>query len=193
MELRERILEAAAQLYSETGFRGATTRRIAERAGVNEITLFRHFGSKTRLLHEAIQCAGLFSHQCVLPEIPSDVRAELSQWAHQSFRALRDRSSLIRTAMGEAEERPDILPPDRSPTVCAGREIYGYLARLQEAGRIPPVVDVRAAATMLLGTLFADAISRDVIPQLYPTSPEAAVDQYLDLFIRAIGVEEKTA
>ena len=47
MELRDRILEAAALVYAETGFRGATTRRIAERAGVNEITLFRHFGSKT--------------------------------------------------------------------------------------------------------------------------------------------------
>ena len=193
MELRDRILEAAAQLYSETGFRGATTRRIAERAGVNEITLFRHFGSKTRLLHEAIQCAGLASDLCCFPEIPGDIRAELADWAHRSHRELRDRSSLIRTAMGEAEEHPDIMPPDRSPISCAGRELTGYLVRLQTANRISNAINVRAAATMFLGTLFADAITRDVIPQIYTSAPEQSIEQYVDLFIRAIGVEEKSA
>ena len=47
MDAREKILLAATALYAETGFRGATTRQIAELAGVNEVTLFRQFGSKT--------------------------------------------------------------------------------------------------------------------------------------------------
>jgi len=50
MESRERILAAAARVYAEHGFRGATTRRIAEEAGVNEITIFRQFGSKAALI-----------------------------------------------------------------------------------------------------------------------------------------------
>ncbi len=189
MEPRDRILEAAAQVYSETGFRGATTRRIAERAGVNEITLFRHFGSKTRLLHEAIQCAST-THLCALPTCSADPRTDLREWALANHRAMFDRRSLIRTAMGEMEERPDIFPMDRSQTVCAGLELKGYLERLQHEGRIAPDIDLRAATTMFMGTLFADAISRDILPSMYPDSPEASVNQYLDLFARALALQE---
>ncbi len=49
-DTRQRILQAARQLFSEVGYALATTRLIAEAAGVNEVTLFRHFGSKKALL-----------------------------------------------------------------------------------------------------------------------------------------------
>jgi len=49
-EIRSRILAAASRVYSQYGFRGATTRLIAAEAGVNEVTLFRTFGSKAQLL-----------------------------------------------------------------------------------------------------------------------------------------------
>jgi len=188
MEFRERILTAAAEVYAETGFRGATTRRIAERAGVNEITLFRHFGSKTRLLHEAIHCAGITSNLCALPSRPIDPPTELLEWAAANHAELFARRSLIRTAMGEIEERPDLLPPDRSPTVCAWRELNQYLGQLQEFGWIDPEVNRNSAATMFMGTLFADALGRDVLPALYPHSPEQTVEHYVQLFSRAIGL-----
>ncbi len=189
MELRDRILGAAAQVYSETGFRGATTRRIAERAGVNEITLFRHFGSKTRLLHEAIQCAGSTTPYA-LPACSINPRTELREWAVANHREMFDRRFLIRTAMGEMEERPDIFPMDRSQAVCAGLDLKAYLERLQHEGRIAGDIDLRAATTMFMGTLFADAISRDILPSMYPDSAEASVNQYLELFARAIALKE---
>jgi AcrR family transcriptional regulator len=46
---REVILDAALEVFSQGGFAGATTRAISIKAGVNEVTLFRHFGSKKRL------------------------------------------------------------------------------------------------------------------------------------------------
>jgi len=51
---KDRILEAAARVYSKHGFRGATTRLIAAEAGVNEVTLFRTFGSKGALLEAVL-------------------------------------------------------------------------------------------------------------------------------------------
>ncbi len=193
MDLRDRILDAAAKVYSQTGFRGATTRRIAERAGVNEITLFRHFGSKTRLLHEAIRCAGVASNLCVLPARPSVPRAELATWALTTFRELFARRSLIRTAMGELEERPDLLPPDQSHTVCAGQELHGYLERLRSAGMIRADVDLMAATMMFMGTLFADAITRDIIPAMYRQAPEQSIGHYVDLIARALDLKESRA
>ena len=58
---RTQLLEAAARIYSEAGFRGATTRRIADEAGVNEVTLFRLFGSKGALIAEAVRAVPGFT------------------------------------------------------------------------------------------------------------------------------------
>jgi len=192
MELRDRILKAAAEVYATSGFRGATTRRIAEHAGVNEVTLFRHFGSKTRLLQEAMHCVDLASEPCELPAVPVDPRRELAEWAARTHADLFAKRSLIRTAMGEIEERPGFLFTDQSPPVCAGLSLRQYVQRLREAGRIAPDVDPRAAAGMFMGTLFADAITRDILVGVFSEPAEASLQRYVDLFVRALGVEEST-
>ena len=46
----ERIVDAAAELFAERGYAATTTRAIAERAGVNEVTIFRHFENKAGVL-----------------------------------------------------------------------------------------------------------------------------------------------
>jgi hypothetical protein len=45
-----------------------------------------------------------------------------------------------------------------------------------------------AASTMLMGVLFADAMGRDIMPDMYRNDPEHALDQYVKLFLRGIGV-----
>jgi len=54
-DARERILDAALNLFSENGFHATTTRKIAQEADVNEVTLFRHFSSKMDLFQEILQ------------------------------------------------------------------------------------------------------------------------------------------
>ena len=49
-DTRTRLLEAAARVFAKSGLAGSTTRAIADEAGVNEVTLFRHFQTKDRLL-----------------------------------------------------------------------------------------------------------------------------------------------
>ena len=51
---RERILAAALDLFAERSFEGASTRLIAERAGVRQPLLTYHFGSKTELWRAAV-------------------------------------------------------------------------------------------------------------------------------------------
>lgn len=51
---RRQILGAAAKLFSQHGFDGATTRQIAKSAGVNEAIIFRHFASKEELYWAAV-------------------------------------------------------------------------------------------------------------------------------------------
>ncbi|MGH9037909.1 MAG: TetR/AcrR family transcriptional regulator [Acidimicrobiia bacterium] len=53
-EVRRLLLEAAQELFAAKGYAATTTREIAERAGVSETLLFRHFSSKQRLFDRAI-------------------------------------------------------------------------------------------------------------------------------------------
>jgi TetR/AcrR family transcriptional regulator len=49
VERRAQILGVAVQLFAQKGFKGTTTREIADRSRVNEAILFRHFPHKEDL------------------------------------------------------------------------------------------------------------------------------------------------
>jgi AcrR family transcriptional regulator len=49
---RDRILLAASELFAIHGFRGASTREIADQVGIRQPSLFKHFGSKREMLGE---------------------------------------------------------------------------------------------------------------------------------------------
>jgi len=188
MTVRDQLLDAAARLYAEAGYRGATTRRIAIKAGVNEVTLFRHFGSKDALMREAIMRAGTSPSHQMLPDIPRDPSRELRDWATAHIAQLRERRSLIRTCMGEIKEHPGIFSAPNSPPAVAAAALSRYLRRLRESGMAKAQFDETAASAMLIGALFADAMGRDIMPDLYRNEPDEAVEQYIQLFLRALGV-----
>ena len=188
MSVRDQLLDAAAQLYAEAGYRGATTRRIALQAGVNEITLFRHFGSKDVLIREAIARAGSSPVADLLPDTPRDPSRELRDWAKTHIAELRQRRSLIRTCMGEIEEHPGIFASENSPPAVAAKALGRYLRRLRQTGLAKAEFDEVAASTMLIGVLFADAMGRDIMPDMYRNEPDQALDEYVRLFLRSIGV-----
>lgn len=189
MDIRQRLLEAAAKLYAEAGYRGATTRRIAQEAGVNELTLFRHFGSKAELLHTAIGSCQAGTVDLGLPPDPVDPVREVAEWATRRLANIRDHSALIRTALGEVEEHPDLIRPSEHPMACSGELLGIYLAKLRTLGMTRADFDPRAAATMFLSALFVDALMRDVMPSLFGQDPEQDLAEYVRTFLRGIGVE----
>ena len=52
---KERILEAALEVFSNKGFHSATTDEIAERAGVGKGTVYRYFETKDKLFEELVR------------------------------------------------------------------------------------------------------------------------------------------
>ncbi|MFI5235015.1 MAG: TetR/AcrR family transcriptional regulator [Gemmatimonadales bacterium] len=189
MDVRQRLLDAAAKLYAEVGYRGATTRRIAQEAGVNELSLFRHFGSKGELLHTAIGACRPGSMDFSLPVVPVDPVAELGEWVTRRVAVMREHQGLIRTALGEAEEHPELIRPSEAPMVQAGAALSVYLGRLRERGFTSAEFDPGAAASLLLSTLFVDAIVRDVMPGAFGPDAERDAAEYLRIFLRGVGVE----
>ena len=61
-----RLLEAALEVIAREGYAGATTRQIAAEAGVNEVTLFRRFGSKRGLMMAAVEWEAEINHAACL-------------------------------------------------------------------------------------------------------------------------------
>src|SRR2546429_5619579 len=53
---RDRILAAASDLFYRHGIRAVGVEAIAEAAGTNKMTLYRHFDSKDELVAEYLRC-----------------------------------------------------------------------------------------------------------------------------------------
>jgi AcrR family transcriptional regulator len=184
---RERILEAAARVYAMHGFRGATTRLIANEAGVNEVTLFRTFGSKSALIEAVLAQFGHARPTVSLPDEPADPLAELTTFVAQSLDRVREIRPLLMHTMSEVDERPEA-----HEFACRGRHhvhdtITAYIRRLQASGLAAPDVNAEVAAVMLTAIVMSDAVSRHIVPDVYPPVDTAA-EQYVRAFLRLLGV-----
>jgi len=200
-DVREKIITAAMTAYAESGFQGATTRRVAEIAGVNEVTIFRNFGSKAALMDEALfrRVAALKIVDPPLPLSPVDPLDELTNWCAQFLRQMRGSRALLRKAMGAAEERFHEMMNGFEPARCADREIHEYVQALVRNGWVgsalledPDAAELLTAAqTMLIGALWGDAMARELKddPNLWVPETRAA-RRYVQVFLRALAVSE---
>ena len=107
---KARLIEAALDLFAERGVTETTTKAVAERAQVNEVTLFRNFGNKYRLLLAVIEDSAVFAklvHALVEQANDKDNVADfLRQYAYESLRTLEKAPELVRSIVGEAGNYP---------------------------------------------------------------------------------------
>lgn len=183
---KQHLLEAALRVYGESGFRGATTRRIAEEAGVNEVTLFRLFGSKAALITAALEMRKLGARRDPLPDVPVNPQAELTEWAKQDHEFMLESAGMIRSSLAEMHSHPDCADSTASHPEGSFAELHAYIERLAQHRFIPSTADAKPAAAMLMGTIFADAMGRDLMPTMFPPRDEAPAT-YVRLFLRSIG------
>lgn len=188
MEIRDRILDAAKKVYAQHGFRGATTRLIAIEAGVNEVTLFRTFGSKASLFESLMQAHVAQSPIPELPDNPVDPEREMTEWVTAVLGHMRENRALIRTSFGEIEERPEAAISMCEGPNCAGMILTDYMLRLQSMGLADANADIPTSVSMLMSSMFGDALSRDVMPNAFPQPESAAPTKYVGIVLRALGV-----
>lgn len=189
---RDQILQAAAKVFAEHGFRGSTTRLIADAADVNEVTLFRLFGSKDALLGEAIRTRVYEREVVPLPETPGDARGELIAWTTTEYENLLAHRASIRQGMSELVDRPELARCMAQGQHGGYMRLQRYFAALIKSARCRTDVSAVDAAALLLGALFADAMARDMMPDTLPAARQVPA-AYVDLTLRAIGYAPRTA
>jgi hypothetical protein len=75
----------------------------------------------------------------------------------------------------------------------ASNDLCEYLTALKRQGTIRSDFEPKSAAAMLMGAIFADAMGRDMMPDVYPQPVSEAAHMYSELLLRALGVETESA
>ncbi|NLK00186.1 MAG: TetR/AcrR family transcriptional regulator [Clostridia bacterium] len=108
-DTRAEIIAAAKALFLEKGYRGGTTREIAEKAGIAEVTLFRHFGSKKDLFLSVVKPIFTDSlRNFIRTEEVHDVGALLRKLAADRIGVTGENSDLFRLLFYEMQFHEDI-------------------------------------------------------------------------------------
>ncbi|MGF1478349.1 MAG: TetR family transcriptional regulator [Cyanophyceae cyanobacterium] len=157
---RDRLLEAALHLFAQKGVTETTTKEVAEAAQVNEVTLFRHFGSKHGLLLAVMEDSAVFAQigkGIVNRRSESrSVSQALQDYAEESLQALERVPNLVRSVVGEAGQYPveNRLALGQGLTQ-ANSYVAQYLARAiaEEGGqsRFPPEKLASLINSLVLG------------------------------------------
>lgn len=134
----EKILNAARDLFEKNGFAAATTKEIADLAGVSEVTLFRHFSSKRALFEETL-------HSCMHPYkvdeylkdgAAYDLDIDLKNIAHDMMETYRSNAPLIRMIM---RDKMRGSPPEmafKKKEHGAENRLHEYFVTMRQMGRL---------------------------------------------------------
>jgi len=186
-DTKERLLEATFKLISEKGYLGATTREIAHRAGVTELTLFRHFGSKERLFEEVLKrYTFLPKLKGLLPELKDmSYNESLFVLGERFIETLKERKSLIKIMFSEINLYPEKIKDIYSNFIDEViKTLAGYFKSLQKDGIIRQF-PAEIAARAFLGMIFSYFLSEEILLNRTLNNKEIKIvlKEFIDIFI----------
>ncbi len=159
------LIAATTQLVAEVGYRQATTKDIAHRAGVSEGTIYRHYPDKRALFTAAI-LSGQQALTDWLDGLPDRAgTAPVHDVLTETFTQLSRLRSVVlplETALAAepdlAPTPPPVLPADLTAAVAdlggPPHLLAHYLQREQRLGHIRPDRDPTLTAVLLLASLY---------------------------------------
>lgn len=182
-DTRERIFNAAREIFATKGPHGTTTREIADRAGVNEATLFRHFGNKSALLDAMKEyfCQSKEAHlREMYDALPGELEADLLIVGRAMVEGMVLNKDLMRVALLEEAANPDgVQAPWRMPKISRdylARLLQGYVDRGEIQG------DPLILARIFIGTFFAYVMASGFWNKS-DLPPDVAVHTFVHLFL----------
>jgi AcrR family transcriptional regulator len=187
-ETRERILTAAREVIARKGKRGATTREIADTAGVNEATLFRHFGNKEALI---VAVAQHFCPSGALRDVVAHLHGELSDdlltMGRVMLEHMESQMDMIRWSLVEQDYEADVFASTAwRPQLAILDIVVEYLRPHFESGELRG--DPKKMAMMFMGLVFMHVLGRTKFPdsELHRGGADAALRSYIDVLLNGV-------
>ncbi|OWY64364.1 TetR family transcriptional regulator [cyanobacterium TDX16] len=192
---RQRLIDAALQLFSTQGITETTTRQIAELAQVNEVTLFRHFGNKQGLLLAAI------SESAVFKDFGESLREKASQtsslhqalkdYASDRLQALEQVPELVLSVVGESRryssEHQQVIGEYLTQ---ANQYVAEYIATVIEREQLQTNLPVSQLASLLNSLLLGyTAIQFTTGFQALWQSRDEFLESLVELFLNQVEAE----
>ena len=193
VDTNTRILDAALQLFYEHGYKGTTTRAIAERAGVNEVTVFRNFGSKRGIFIAVIKREADVMEELnsFVLELTGDMVEDLTTAGTRITREMVSRAKLVKIIMVEAATDPEVWESIHETPFAILARITSYFEEAKGQGYLKEDVDPRLAAigyfSFFFRTLVANAfLGRDVFLDM----DEGSIRQFVRFYVNGISKQE---
>ena len=172
------ILDAVVQVVGERGYAGATTREIARAAGINEVTLFRRFGSKAQLLSAALNREVDAFFEDLGPLHTGDLEADLVRIVRR-YRAVASRfGALAPVILAEGRSEPELAEVMRIPHRMMAA-IAEVLMRYQLDGQLQVEHPMDGIASLIGPILVRAMMSRAAAIEMPPVAPEVHVERFL--------------
>jgi AcrR family transcriptional regulator len=194
MNTEDKILDATIKLLDQVGWKGATTKRIADEAGVNEVTVFRKFRNKETLLKAAKErSANTFLKELdTLFDIDDncDVDVYLMTIWRNASKIIDKQINLIRISMEEVRGIPleeKVLP---KITEMISHNLVEYFQKQINRGLIRNI-DPEVAGLTIFSVVFQLNIVWKIYDQKKQKDQEQYMKNFLEIFLNGILVKEK--
>ena len=189
-DTRLKLLEATLELISEKGYLGATTREIARRAGVSELTLFRKFEKKEKLFEEVLKTQTFLPllRETVIEVEDLEPAEALETIGIRYLQTLKERKMFVKIVLSELNTYPEKV---RNVQMQFVREMEGtlqsYLEELQKSGKLR-TVSLEVAARTFLRMLFSFFILEEIIKDqsISGKTLKTTVREIVDIFMYGI-------
>ena len=161
---KQALLAAGVQVFAEHGYDAATTREVAQAAGVNEQLIQRYFGGKAGLLLAIIERFGQEERRsCSLPPPCAGVEAEIRGFLDHQLKRACATGDFTKVALHRSLCDPQVAHEiGRHFAETRVPLLRQRLSALRERGLIDRDADLEAAATALsslsFGLAFVDQL-----------------------------------
>jgi AcrR family transcriptional regulator len=190
-ERRRVIVEAAVALFSQKGFRGTTTKEIAEAAGCSEATIFKHFTTKHELYSAILEAKSRIEETLAKASYAAARKDDVGVFRAVGLESLtrtEQDPSLLRLLLFSALEGHDLSHLFFESKVRGLHEfLSGYIKERIADGAFQPV-DPPLAARGFVGMVAHYLLIHEIFGVKRPAGvlPEHVVDTFVTLFLQGL-------
>ncbi|MFC7441565.1 TetR/AcrR family transcriptional regulator [Laceyella putida] len=148
----EKILAATIELMAEKGYKAVTTKEIAKAASVSEMTLFRCFGSKQKILESAVDKYSISVplERVFQENMRWDLEHDLLLFSREYQAFISANKKVFTVLIKESQQMPELKEKAiyQNP-VQLKNLLINYFVKMQQLGKMMPTDPEIPALTVL--------------------------------------------